>query len=57
MNGQVCCILGVCCDPGGGDQRAALEKWLAEKLTTTGLTSEVCAETAKSWVAELYVKE
>ena len=57
-----CCILGVCCDPGGDAQRADLEQWLTAKLADfasageNGPASDVSyAETAKSWVAELYV--
>lgn len=31
-----CCILGVCCDPGGKAQRAALRRWLLEKVASIG---------------------
>jgi len=29
MNGEVCCILGICCPPA--EQRAALATWLEEE--------------------------
>ena len=38
MNGEVCCILGICCPPGSDAQRAALEKEL--------LADDVCENAA-----------
>lgn len=31
-NGHACCILGVCCPPGGAKQRTSLKTWLLEKI-------------------------
>ncbi len=31
MNGEVCCILGVCCPPGSAAQSRALAKWMESK--------------------------
>lgn len=52
-----CCVLGVCCDPGGDAQRADFEQWLTAKLADFASAGECgvsYAETAKLWVAELY---
>lgn len=35
-NQQRCCLLGVCCPPGGAEQRQALRDWLAHKLASVG---------------------
>lgn len=55
-----CCILGVCCPPGGAEQRADMKAWLLEKLksarlaeyTKSGEGSLLAAE-VDSWLDEL----
>lgn len=37
MNGEVCCILGVCCPPGSAAQASAL----AKELVKDGVCAEV----------------
>lgn len=57
-----CCLLGVCCPPGGKAQRADLKAWLLEKLESMpehgdphGVNShEVMVE---GWLDELPWKE
>lgn len=36
MNGEVNCILGVCCPPGGEGQRAALTREMNKSLGSNG---------------------
>lgn len=43
-----CCILGVCCDPGGDAQRADLRSWLLEKLSYQRPTPDGAATHAAS---------
>lgn len=54
-NQQRCCILGVCCPPGGADQRAALRSWLLSKLAAGAQESsdQTLAATVDGWLDEL----
>lgn len=57
-NQQRCCILGVCCPPGGLAQKAALESWLNEKILTSELVTPTMGRTeinslVEKWLAEL----
>ena len=57
-NGHACCILGVCCPPGGAAQRQAFQTWLTEKIqgshfsTVSGSERET-GETVAGWLDEL----
>lgn len=61
-NQQRCCLLGVCCPPGGAEQRAALKAWLIEKIQTSHygtVSASVQATTAdvEAWIVELFAPE
>ena len=54
MNGEVCCILGVCCPPPspealaeGGDKRA---KALAKEMVKDGIVGEEKAQKVADWI-------
>ncbi len=49
MNGEVCCILGVCCPPASAEQRDALATSL--KTSHPHLADAHCADVA-GWVLE-----
>ena len=43
-NGEVCCILGVCCPPGSAEQRTALEQMIQKaKPAATEAKVKSCA--------------
>jgi hypothetical protein len=44
MNGEVCCILGVCCPPGSEAQANALAKEMASDLGIPVTTAKVYAD-------------
>jgi hypothetical protein len=46
MNGEVCCILGVCCPPGSEAQSAAL----AKELTNDMVCSDTEARVVAAWL-------
>lgn len=46
MNGEVCCILGICCPPGSQEQRNAL----ATELVNDGVVSVEDAKKVSTWV-------
>ncbi len=48
MNGEVCCILGVCCPPGSAQATAAL----AKEMVKDGVCSEEYAQAVAAWVYE-----
>lgn len=50
-----CCILGVCCPPGGRDQRNDFVAWLAGKLSSH-YGAKDSQELATEWVDELFAK-
>lgn len=51
-NQQRCCLLGVCCDPGGKAQREDLKNWLLEKLGNA-LTVDVKLTSGNTLEAEV----
>jgi hypothetical protein len=46
MNGEVCCILGVCCPPGSAAQEEALSK----ELVKDGVCEAEYAPKVASWI-------
>lgn len=64
-NQQRCCVLGVCCPPGGEAQQAAMRAWLLEKLALVGraevgsvdLSDKGGAPTIDQWLDELFTPE
>jgi len=54
-NQQRCCILGVCCPPGGPAQRAALKSWLLSKIAAGAQEAEdqTLSATVDGWLDEL----
>lgn len=49
-NGEVCCILGVCCPPESAEQIQSMADTMAKE---TGLEPETCTHAAK-WVLSNY---
>lgn len=49
-NGDVCCILGVCCPPRSPDQTSAL----ARELVAAGVLDETQAAAVAAWILESY---
>lgn len=47
-----CCLLGVCCPPGGKAQREALRSWLLEKLGNS-LTADTKLASGNTLEAEV----
>lgn len=50
-----CCVLGVCCPPGGKAQRKAMREWLVDKLGSLGqnLLKANHEEMVDHWLDEL----
>lgn len=47
MNGEVCCILGICCPPSSAKQRLALAKQIR---TDYPMVPQQYAEQAAEWI-------
>jgi len=54
-----CCILGLCCPPGGAAQRQALRDWLREKVLPTVDDPQIARDELmiEAWLDELPWKE